>query len=159
MQKSELVRPRSVQMTGLMCFAVFGALGVISYKNIAPQVFTDSTWWTTVCFAAFAFLGAFLSIASLIEKHMVSEVGLKFRNCFGIRRTIAWSDLRSIRYFGYPKSYFRLETNSGTVIRISAMLRGLPQFAGFLLERAPEDSIDHVTLGILDATAAGIPPL
>ena len=27
MQKSELVRPRSVQMTGLMCFAVFRSAG------------------------------------------------------------------------------------------------------------------------------------
>jgi hypothetical protein len=54
--------------------------------------------------------------------------------------------------------WFRLEAQSGTVIRISAMLTGLPEFARLLLVHAPTQGIDAKTLELLRATAAGDPP-
>jgi hypothetical protein len=62
--------------------------------------------------------------------------------------------LRDVRYAPVLK-WFRLETRSGDVARISVMLMGLPAFARLLLEDAPEDAIDSGTLRILQATAEG----
>jgi hypothetical protein len=54
--------------------------------------------------------------------------------------------------------WFRLETRTGAVARISAMLIGLPEFARLLLAHAPADAIPPETLLVLEATAAGNPP-
>jgi hypothetical protein len=54
--------------------------------------------------------------------------------------------------------WFRLETASGEVARLSAMLVGLPELAGLLLVHAPPQAIDAETLAILEATAGGHPP-
>jgi hypothetical protein len=54
--------------------------------------------------------------------------------------------------------WFRLETQSGDVARISAMLIGLPEFARLLLSHAQPHAIDAETLLILQATADGNPP-
>lgn len=52
----------------------------------------------------------------------------------------------------------RLEAGSGTVVRVSVALKGLPAFARLLLQGAPQGAIDAATLHILRMTAAGYPP-
>jgi hypothetical protein len=59
--------------------------------------------------------------------------------------------LRTVRYTPLMK-WFRLET------RVSVMLMGLPEFAGLLLQNAPQGAIAAGTLDVLRATAAGNPP-
>lgn len=54
--------------------------------------------------------------------------------------------------------WFRLETRSGKVARVSAMLIGLPDFARLVLRYAPADAIEPDTLPVLRATAEGNPP-
>lgn len=54
--------------------------------------------------------------------------------------------------------WFRLETRSGDVARLSVMLMGLPAFAQVLLAHAPAEAIAPETRAILEATAAGDPP-
>ena len=54
--------------------------------------------------------------------------------------------------------WFRLESRSGIVVRLSVMLMGLPVFAQLLLSRAPREAIEKNTLSILQATAEGNPP-
>ena len=92
-----------------------------------------------------------------MAKHQVAEDGLTYRKLVGTRKYLRWSDLRDVRYAPVLK-WFRLETRSGDVARISVMLMGLPEFARLLLEEAPEDAIDSGTLRILQATAEGKPP-
>ena len=54
--------------------------------------------------------------------------------------------------------WFRLETQSGDVARISVMLIGPPEFARLLLSHAPPDAIEAETRLILQARADGNPP-
>src|SRR5437588_3897018 len=54
--------------------------------------------------------------------------------------------------------WFRLESQSGIVVRVSVMLMGLPVFAQMLLANALSEAIDLTTLTILQATAEGNPP-
>jgi hypothetical protein len=92
-----------------------------------------------------------------MANHQVSEDGLAYRKLVGTRKYLRWSDLRDVRYASLMK-WFRLETRSGDVARISIMLMGLSEFARLLLENAPDDVIESGTLHILQATAQGHPP-
>ena len=89
--------------------------------------------------------------------HHLSEEGLSYGRLTGRRGYLRWADLRRVKYAPAMK-WFRLETQSGDVARISAMLIGLPEFARLLLAHAPPHAIDGETLVILQATADGNPP-
>jgi hypothetical protein len=54
--------------------------------------------------------------------------------------------------------WFILEGHSGTKVRISAMLLGLPEFARFVLLYVPIEAIGPDTLVVLRATEQGQPP-
>lgn len=51
--------------------------------------------------------------------------------------------------------WLRVETTDGSVVRISAMLMGLPEFVQALLKSAPSEAMDAYTLQVLKATADG----
>jgi hypothetical protein len=65
-----------------------------------------------------------------------------------------WSDVRSLRYSQSAK-WFRLDLADGRVVRISAMLQGLPEFAAAALTQVPPATIDGDTRMVLEATARG----
>jgi hypothetical protein len=148
-----LVHPPSTLIIGLVCFAFFAGIAVVS--NVIPNETT--TWWTTSAFVGFALLSVAMVFGFFLEKHEVSEEGIACRNFAGARKYLRWSDLRAVRYASAMK-WFRLETNSGSVARISVVLTGLPEFARLLLQSAPQGAIDAGTLDVLRATAAGKPP-
>ena len=148
-----LAHPPSTLIIGLMCFVFFA--GIAGVSNIVFPNRT-TTWWTTSIFVGFALLSALMIIDYLMVKHQVAEDGLAYRKLVGTRKYLRWSDLRDVRYAPVLK-WFRLETRSGHVARISVMLMGLPEFARLLLAEAPEDAIDSDTLRILQATAEGKP--
>jgi hypothetical protein len=148
-----LAHPPGVLIVGLVCFAFFAGIAVVS--NVVPN--ETSTWWTTAVFVAFALLGLALVSTLFLEQHDVSDEGLVSRTFVGTRKSIRWSDLTAVRYAPSMK-WFRLETASGTVARISVMLMGLPEFARVLLQHTPPGAIDAATLDVLRETAAGKPP-
>lgn len=152
-QCSKLAHPPSTLIMGLVCFGFFAAIAIIS--NVVPNKTT--TWWTTAIFVGFAAMSAPMVIDYFMAKHEVSEEGLSYRKLVGTRRFLQWSELTSVRYAPIMK-WFRLETKSGAVARISVMLMGLPEFAHQLLKHAPAESVDANTLKILQATAEGNPP-
>jgi hypothetical protein len=131
----------------------FAGLAIVS--NVVPNETT--TWWTTSIFVGFAILSAPIVVDYFMANHQVSEDGLAYRKLVGTRKYLRWSDLRDVRYASLMK-WFRLETRSGDVARISIMLMGLSEFARLLLENAPDDAIESGTLHILQATAQGHPP-
>jgi len=73
-----------------------------------------------------------------------------------VRRYLRWSDLRTVRYAPVMK-WFRLETRSGDVARVSAMMMGLPEFARILLAHSPQRGVEPHTLQMLQSTADGHP--
>jgi hypothetical protein len=54
--------------------------------------------------------------------------------------------------------WFKIQTSSGEIARISSMLVGLPEFAQAVLSNVSTEAIDSNTLSILEATASGFPP-
>jgi hypothetical protein len=148
-----LVHPASTLIVGLVAFALFAGLAVVS--NVVPNKTT--TWWTTAVFVGFALLALPLVSGFFLEQHDVSDQGLAGRSFAGVRKHLQWSDLTAVRYAASMK-WFRLETRSGGVARISVMLMGLPEFARVLMDHAPQGAIDAETLDVLRETAAGNPP-
>lgn len=151
-----LLHPASTLVLGFAVSASFAALAVLC---LVCAIASDMTlfWWLAAAFAGFALLGAPWVSGFFLEKHEVSEDGIAFRNFAGTRKYLRWSDLRSVRY-DPGMNWFRLETQSGVVARISVMLIGLPPFARLLLDHAPGGAIDPATLDALEKTAAGKPP-
>ena len=148
-----LVHPASTLIIGGVVFLVFAGIAIIS--NVFPN--KTVTWWTTAVFVGFALLSLAMVAAYFLGHHQVSEEGLSYGRLAGRRGYLKWADLRRVRYEP-AKKWFRLETQSSDVARISAMLIGLPEFARLLLSHAPPHAIDAETLPILQATADGNPP-
>jgi len=148
-----LYHPISTLITGLVCFSFFAAIAIISnvYAN------KTTTWWTTTIFVGFAVMAIPIIADYILARHELSDDGLSYGRLSGPRGYLKWSELRRVEYAPVLK-WFRLETNSGKVARISAMLVGLPAFAQHLLRYAPPKSIDENTFLILQATAHGNPP-
>src|SRR5262245_24054620 len=152
-EQGRLAHPPSTLIMGLVCFVFFAGIAV------ASNVFANetTTWWTTAIFIGFAGASGLMIADYVRARHHVSEDGLAYRTLTGARRDLRWSELRSVRYAPALK-WFRLETQSGDVARISVMLMGLPEFARLLLAHSSKGAVEPPTLEILQATADGHPP-
>jgi small-conductance mechanosensitive channel len=148
-----LQHPPSTLTIGLAGFLFFAAIAVIS--NMFANATT--TWLTTTVFVGFALLALPILGDYFAARHEVSEEGLRYGRLFGTGGHIRWADLKSVRYSAAMK-WFRLESQSGTVVRVSVMLMGLPVFAQLLLVHAPPEAIDSKTVSVLQMTAEGNPP-
>lgn len=149
-----LVHPTSTLIIGLTCFILFSGFAIASALVLSNE---PALWWALAVFVPLALLSAPAVSGFFLEAHEVSEEGLAFRNFLGARKHLRWSELGAVRYAPVMK-WFRLETRSGTVARVSIMLMGLPEFAALLLRHAPHAAIDSATAEALRATAAGNPP-
>jgi hypothetical protein len=149
----QLRHPVSTLIIGLACFLLFAAIAVTS------NVFANKTtsWWTTAIFAGFALLALPVVGDYFAARHEVSREGLRYGRLIGAGGFLRWDELRSVRFSSGMK-WFRLESQSGTVVRISVMLMGLPVFAQMLLANARSEATDPTTQTILQATAEGNPP-
>jgi hypothetical protein len=146
----QLRHPVSTLIIGLAGFLLFAVIAVIS------NVFANETtsWWTTAIFVGFALpvIGDYFA-----ARHEVSPEGLRYGRLIGVGGFVRWDELKSVRFSSSMK-WFRLESQSGTVVRVSVMLMGLPVFAQMLLANARSEAIDPTTRMILQATAEGNPP-
>ena len=148
-----LQHPPSTLIIGLAGFLLFTAIAVIS------NVFANATtsWKTTTIFVGFALLALPILGDYFAARHEVSEEGLRYGRLFGSGGYMRWTELKSVR-FSEAMKWFRLESQSGKVVRLSVMLMGLPTFAQLLLAHAPPQSIEKNTLPVLQTTAEGNPP-
>jgi hypothetical protein len=115
---------RALSSSGSSVFCFFAGIAVIS--NVYANATT--TWLTTTVFVGFALLALPIVGDYFAARHEVSEEGLRYGRLFGSGGQIRWADLKSVRFSAAMK-WFRLESQSGTVVRISVMLMGLPVFA------------------------------
>ena len=143
----------STLVIGLACFLFFAAIAIVS------NVFANATtsWKTTTVFVGFALLALPILGSYFAARHEVSEKGLRYGRLLGSGGYMAWTELKTIR-FSEAMKWFRLESQSGKVVRLSVMLTGLPRFAQLLLAHAPRESIEKDTLPVLQTTAEGNPP-
>ena len=145
-----LAHPRSTLVVGLVCAGFFLALAVLSAlfpgKTGSPLV--------SLFFLAFAGLGAPLILDYRNARHALTSDGLRYGKLMGGGGQLRWADVRQLRYSQSAK-WFRLELADHRIVRISAMLRGLPEFAAAALTQVPAPAIDAETRDVLEATAQG----
>jgi hypothetical protein len=145
-----LAHPRSTLIVGLVCGGFFLALAVLSAlfpgKTGSPLV--------SLFFLAFAALGAGLILDYRNARHTLTTDGLRYGTLLGGAGQLRWADVRQLRYSQSAK-WFRLELADHRIVRISAMLRGLPEFAAAALAQVPQAAVDAETQAVLEAIAQG----
>lgn len=147
-----------VVITGIFLFCAGGSAFVgIKAALDAQYGPTIGMFFCSLFFLAFAAVGATFIVDYFNAHHDVSELGLKYGSLRGTRDSLAWSEVASVDC-SYGMNWFRLETRSGKVARISWLLMGLPEFARLLLAHVPTHAIESKTLQLLQETAAGNPP-
>ena len=87
-------------------------------------------------------------------RHELTVDGLDFGRLLGPRGSLKWRDVTRLTYSKGPR-WFRIETASGKVARISPMLTGLPEFAREVLEQVPSYAIDDSARAVLQACTQG----
>jgi hypothetical protein len=102
--------------------------------------------------ALFTILALFLFIQCLTVRHELLADGAVFRRFGGRKVSMKWTELRSIRYGAFMK-WFRLESSSGLVVRVSTSMMGLEPFARALLVHAEHAIADEHTRGVLEGMA------
>lgn len=148
-----LVHPPSTLIVGAVSLTFFAWLMFIGYvtKN---ETFT---WWVQTCFGLFALLSAVTVVAFFMEKHDVSSVAIRYPTLLRGMKSMHWADVAALRYNPLFR-WFHLRSRSGDVARVSAMLKGLPEFARLALDHVAGEAIDAATAELLMHTAEGNPP-
>ena len=147
---STLSHPRSTLVVGLVCTGLFLGAAVLS----AMFAGTTGSPAVSLFFVGFAALGLFVILDYRNARHALTSDGLQYGRLIGRRGAFRWPEVRRLRYSQSAK-WFRLELADGRVVRISAMLLGLPDFARAALAQVPPSAIDPETRVVLEATAAG----
>lgn len=148
-----LGHPSSTLVIGLVCAGFFAGLAIVS--NVWSNKTT--TIWTTLTFVGFALLSLPMIADYWFARHAVSDEGMEYGRMFGQRGSFLWSEVKQVRYAPGMK-WFKIDLQSGTRVRVSAMLYGLPEFARLALQHVPSALIDETTRAVLKATADGSPP-
>ena len=107
----------------------------------------------SLVFLAFASMGGWMLVDYRVGRHELLPDGLRYGSIRG-GGTLRWRELRSVTWSPGMK-WFRLETREGRVVRVSAMLTGLPAFAEAVLAQAEPAAIDATTREVLERTALG----
>jgi hypothetical protein len=153
-QTGTLAHPFSTLVMGVVGVAFFGGIAVIS-NTIGRN--RTTTIWTTLGFVAFALASMTMITDYFFARHRVSESGMEHGGMLRRRGTFHWTDVERVRY-GANMKWFVIELRSGSKIRLSAMLMGLPQFARLALAHVPSAAMDDQTHAVLRETERGQPP-
>jgi hypothetical protein len=149
-ERHTLAHPRSTLVIGLVCVCFFSLLAVWSAlfpgKTGSPLI--------SLFFLAFAALGVPLILDYCNARHVLTPDGLRYGKLMGGGGQMRWTEVRTLRYSQSAK-WFRMDLTDGRVVRVSAMLQGLPEFAAAVLTQVPTAAIDEETRTVLEATARG----
>jgi hypothetical protein len=108
----------------------------------------------TLFFLGFAALGLPLVLDYRNARHVLTPDGLRYGKMFGGGGVLRWTDVHRLNYSQSAK-WYRLDLADGRVVRVSAMLIGLPNFARAALEQVPPSAITPEARSVLEATRAG----
>ncbi|MEZ5652539.1 MAG: hypothetical protein R3E87_18525 [Burkholderiaceae bacterium] len=151
-QRYQLRQPRPflfIAMAGFVVlagFALFGDIGRIG----------GNRWLSAALFGLMA-LSLVLIAGYCVERYHLSVRGLGYQGLLLPRGDLEWSCIDRVEY-SRPMMWFVLRARDGRVLRISAMLAGVPEFARHLMQHAPGASITPAARQVLEASARGAPP-
>lgn len=142
------------------------AVGVISLLFFVGVVVAASIWpdegvnvWFYSFFAGMILMSAYIVADYVYARHQITEEGMDFGRPTGGRVAFRWSEVRSIR-FSRMWNWFRIELQSGEVVRVSAMMMGLPALARQVLSQVPAVRINRDALKLLENAAKDeLPPI
>lgn len=146
-----LRHPTGILVIGLIGFAFFAGIAVVS-NTIGKN--STTTIWTTLIFLFFAGMSLAMVADYFFARHHLSADGLDYGRWTGQRGYIRWVQVRRVEYAPSMR-WFKLHMPSGSPIRISAMLMGLPAFAQHVLAYVPAGRIDNSAKALLIETAEG----
>ncbi len=106
---------------------------------------------------SFASIGAYLLLEYLTVRYVVKPDGFEYRTLAAGAGIAFWADIRSVRW-SLVGSWFRVELQSGSVVRVSVIILGIPTLAQALLDHAGQ-TVDPSARPVLEQTAAGNPPV
>lgn len=145
-----LTHPRSTLVIGLVCAGFF--LLLAAWSALFPG--TTGSPLISLFFLGFAAMGVPLILDYRNARHELTADGLRYGKLLGGGGQARWPEVRKLRYSQSAK-WFRLDLADGRVVRISAMLQGLPEFAAAVLSQVPPAAIDEDTRAVLEATGRG----
>ena len=146
-----LRHPASTLILGIVGAVLFFGAAIVS-NTVGKN--STSTIWTTLTFVGLGCASS-LAIADYFRaRHRVSDSGIDFGRMLGERGRLRWADLRRVHHASFMK-WFVLEGRSGTKVRVSFMLLGLPEFARLVLQHVPREVIEPDTLDLLQAAEQG----
>jgi hypothetical protein len=148
-----LAPPKSMLIISVVCTFFFAALVILSIRFPGR----NPTIWAPITFAGLAVMGLFLLADYYRARHELGPDGLHYGKTLGRGGLARWDEISRVAYSDTMK-WFRLELKDGRVVRLSAMLQGLPRFATEILARVRPEAISDKTRSLLEATAAGRPP-
>src|SRR5262245_20314242 len=149
-----LAHPISTLVIGVVGVVFFGGVAVIS-NTVGKN--STTTVGTTLGFLAFALASVPMIADYYFARHRVSELGMDYGRMSGQRGTFSWSDVKRVRYASGMK-WFAIDLRSGSTVRVSVMLMGLPEFARILLAHISKSAIDDEAYALLRETEQGRPP-
>ena len=152
-EANQLAHPPGILIMGIVGTVLFSGV------TIAASIWPDEgmTVLPILFFAGFAVLSGTQVADYYFARHAVTDEGMDFGHLSGKRVTFRWADVEHVR-FAKNMNWFRVELQSGHVVRVSAFLMGLPAFAACVLRHVPPSRIDKQTLALLEKTAKGALP-
>lgn len=148
--------PKRLQHSPLVLVISMLAFGLFAAAAAFSLAFDNGTGGPLVSagFAALGILGLLTMIEYARARHELTADGLEFGRLFGPRGSLRWRDVTRLTY-SRGMRWFRIETATGDVARISAMLTGLPEFARVVLDQVPSYAIDASTREVLEGYVQG----
>ncbi len=153
-ERYTLAHPVSTLVIGVVGAVFFFGIAIIS-NTVGKN--PTATVWTTSAFVAIGLVSVSIISDYFFARHRVSEKGIEYGRMFGQRGSLRWSEVQRVRFAPVAK-WFVLEAASGTKVRVSAMLFGLPEFARLVLLHVPKEAIESDTRVVLQETEQGRPP-
>jgi len=117
----------------------------------------DDPVWLPAAFLGFSCLSLPLIVTYFRTRYELEPGGMRYQSLLRAPSAIRWADVTKVSY-SRGGGWFSVTTRGGTVVRLSAMLIGLPEFARALLAEVPASAIDAAAHPLIEQTAAGSPP-
>lgn len=146
-----MVHPKSTLVIGIIGVVFCFGLAILTNTVLKNDTVTI---WTTLGFICFGLLSIAVIMEYFFARHRATATGLEYGSMFGRRGTFKWPEVKQVGYSPSLK-WFVLILRSGKKVRISAMLRGLPEFAILVIRYVPHERIDDDTLEVLRNAADG----
>src|ERR1051325_1181465 len=149
-----LYYPTSLLIVGVVTVGMGLGMAMVMHSHPVPP---NATWVPlafNLFFMGFALAGAYLILEYVRVRHSLEPGGLKYQKPFADGGRLRWNEVARVDY-SQSQKWFRIDTTEGEVVRVSALLVGLPEFARAVLDEVPAEYIDIKTMPILEQTAAG----